>query len=444
MRHIMNEKQRKYLKAWVIVLVLATLMAMAPAAQTSAAATPEAVVSAAALNVRSGPGTDNAIIDVVHSGDTLAITGQNSSGWLQITLANGNTGWISSSYVVVSGDLSGTPEIAATASATTTTTGQTAGSHVIVFQTSSGGAIYAVNPDGSGLRYLTTGIDPAISPDGQTVAFTRWQGQSNGVAGSLWLINIDGSNERQLTAGAAQAKSPTWSADGKQIAISLQKGGTVNDTYLCFSGPGQSPKESPTPIDGMRCMLQRADPFWSLRVVNVSDGTYEDLPAESHSFGPTWSPTNSWQVVFRGDRGLESLDLNQKTLTVLSANGAYRGPVFSPDGTKIAVTFKQNDHWEVHVLNADGSNEVRLTETPITVIVDQQLAGQTAHSWNNAAPAWSPDGGQIAFVSDRNGPYELWVMNADGSNPHVLVSAATLGGQGIQYDGVDERVISWR
>ena len=36
----------------------------------------------------------------------------------------------------------------------------------IVFQTSSGGEIYLINADGTDLRYLTTGLDPALSPDG--------------------------------------------------------------------------------------------------------------------------------------------------------------------------------------------------------------------------------------------------------------------------------------
>ncbi len=44
----------------------------------------------------------------------------------------------------------------------------------IVFQTVSGGPIYAIDASGSNLRYLTTGIDPALSPQGDRVAFTRW------------------------------------------------------------------------------------------------------------------------------------------------------------------------------------------------------------------------------------------------------------------------------
>jgi Tol biopolymer transport system component len=65
----------------------------------------------------------------------------------------------------------------------------------------------------------------------------------------------------------------------------------------------------------------------------------------------------------------------------------------------------------------------------------------------------SPDGKQIAFNSHRSGAYEVWVMpaagsqaqvNSDGSNQHVLVPASALGGTGIRYSDVDERVISWR
>lgn len=321
---------------------------------------------------------------------------------------------------------------------------KSAGGSVIVFQVSSGGAIYAMKPDGTSLRYLTDGMDPALSPDGGQVAFTRWDGQNNGVTGSLWVINVDGTGLRQVMSGANQPKSPTWSADGKQIVISMQAGGTLTDAYLCTVNG--APTELPAPIDGQRCMKKAADPGWGLRTVDVATGLYEDLYREQHSFAPTWNPAQSWQVVFRGDKGLESLDVNLNTLTVLKNLGSYLGPVFSPDGNKLAVTFKQVDHYEVHVLNADGSGEARLTETPSTVRTQALLAGQAVRQWNNAAPAWSPDGKQIAFVTDRSGAYEIWVMNADGSNQHVLVSTATLAslGQTLQYQGQDERVISWR
>ena len=51
---------------------------------------------------------------------------------------------------------------------------------------------------------------------------------------------------------------------------------------------------------------------------------------------------------------------------------------------------------EIYVMNADGSDETRLTN-------------------NGRLPSWSPDGSQIAFSSDRDDNFELYVMNADGT-----------------------------
>jgi dipeptidyl aminopeptidase/acylaminoacyl peptidase len=56
---------------------------------------------------------------------------------------------------------------------------------------------------------------------------------------------------------------------------------------------------------------------------------------------------------------------------------------------------------EIYVMNADGSNQTRLTNNPASF---------------DAYPAWSPDGKKIAFASRRDGNAEIYVMNAYGSN----------------------------
>lgn len=436
--------------AWGTLIVLSLLLIMASSA-LAAPAGPSASVNVAALNVRQGPGTNYGVISVVHLGDSLGISGQNTAaGWYQIALPDGRSGWVKGDFVQVIGDASSIPEVAGPAAgAVTASASASLGSHVIVFQTASGGPIYAMNPDGSGLRYLTNGIDPALSADGKTVAFTRWTvGNGPGALGSVWLINADGTNERVLLNDVTAPKSPTWSPDGTQIAINMQQGGTLNDTILSrgcrpFS-QGDNVPPGFTTNGNQICPFIPADPYWGLRLINVADGSFQDLPRDRHSFAPAWDPANAWHLVYQGDHGLVNLDLNQKSTWALTSNSDQRGPVFSPDGSKIAVTFHQNDHWEVHVMNADGSSEVRLTETPLTTIVDAQIQGQQPRIWNNAAPAWSPDGSQIAFLSDRNGQWEIWAMNPDGSNQYVLVPASALGGASIRYDGVDERVLTWR
>lgn len=136
----------------------------------------------------------------------------------------------------------------------------------------------------------------------------------------------------------------------------------------------------------------------------------------------------------------------------------------SPDGSKVAFTYYQDGNWEIHTINLDGTNRQRLTETPLAVVANKNQAGnevyineegfrtmsrahgdsQPNNNWNNAAPAWSPDGSQIAFVTDRTGQWEIWIMNADGSNQHAMFPNGALDGIALNFAGVDERMLSWR
>jgi TolB protein len=331
----------------------------------------------------------------------------------------------------------------------------------IVFQTVSGGPIYAVNSSGNNLRYLTTGIDPALSPDGQWVAFTRWDDTQHGAFGSLWVINVDGTGERIIVDDVRQPKAPVWSPDGTQLAISVQHGGRLQPEQKCTQSPPADPVVDREDIrvvvelDGGEaevkyCYTLLPHPFWGLRMVDVVTGTFEDLPADLFSYAPTWDPANAWRLVYDGEMGLVNMDLNRGTTWALTDDVRDHTPVFSPDGSKIAVSYWQHDHWEIHVINADGSGRVRLTQTPLRVIADQQINGETPRSWNNVAPAWSPDGSQISFLSDRTGGWEIWVMSADGGNQRPLFPAGTLTGLALhpegtlQYNNVDERMLSWR
>jgi uncharacterized protein YraI len=429
-------------------LIFITATSLAPAASAQENSEVTLTVTVPALNVRSGPGGYYPPTIFVLEGEQAAIIDQDAtSGWYQVRFDTGEVGWVTNdeSYVSVSGNFA-VPDVAVNTPATGSSSG------VIVFQSEAGGAIYAVNADGSNLRTLTTGMDPVISPDGQTVAFTRWETSQDGALGNVWLINIDGSNERVIHEYVYNPRTPVWSADGSQLIIAMQHGGYVNERFECSSrGPGRGSGAYDISFhreddgDGFFCYTLPPDPQWGLRQIDVATGTHQDLSAagDDDALSPTWDPLYSGHVVYDGDYGLMSVDLLDERNWVLTGDYNDRSPVFSPDGTKIAVSYRQDNHWEVQVMNADGSGRQRLTETSYMTLVEQQLNGETIQSFNNTAPAWSPDGSRIAYLTDRSGPWEIWIMNADGSNQQPLLTAESLAPLELEYNGNNERMLSW-
>jgi uncharacterized protein YraI len=430
---------------------------------TAAASTAQVEIITAGLNVRQGPGVNYPTIGTVTQGDTLDISGVSvSRNWLQIITQQGNPGWISSlpTYVRIIGTLDNVPITEANpvsgpspevggqppalrpggvsnGSAVATTAGGK-----IVFTTSSGGDLYVINGNGTGLRRLAGSVvDPVVSPDGQQVAFTRWDSSK---FGALYTINLDGSNERAIAGDIRQPKSPAWSQDGQEIIVSFQHGGTVDPKPECrefdaddgFQLPDISEitSISQTGDGGVKiCFIRLEDLQWGLRQVSLATGQFEDLPADLYSFNPTWDPQNPWRVIYDGQRGLMQLDIDSGKLQPFTSDVRDAAPVFSPDGKKLVLTYKQHDHWEVYTLDVASGARQRLTKPPL--LADPQ--------YSSAAPAWSPDGSQIAFVTDRTGQWEIWVMNADGSNQRPLFPPEVQAQLGLEYRGVNERMLNW-
>ncbi len=331
----------------------------------------------------------------------------------------------------------------------------------LVFQTQSGAGIYVINADGTGLKYLTNGIDPQLSPDGRQVVFTRWEPEYE-----LFTINIDGSGEQSLARGWRQMKSPTWSADGSRIVFSWQNGGQLNEEERRIDLAKAAQNEDGVHIPGNARDIEQdgsviefkvpADAHWSLKELNLSTKQLNDPATGQYNYGPSGHPTNPNLFIFRSREGLGLYDAQTNNARPLTTDFRDRAAVISPDGSKIALSYWQNDHWEIHTMNLDGSNRRRLTETPLTVLADnttpnvqmvdgkERIVPRENPNWNNAAPAWSPDGQQIAFMTDRTGKWEIWIMNVDGSNQRPMFPNGTLKDLTFNYAGVDERMLSWR
>jgi TolB protein len=195
--------------------------------------------------------------------------------------------------------------------------------------------IYLVDANGSNLRRLTN--DPAHDryPSASPDGKQIAFYSERDGGAKIYVMNVDGSNQHPLTNGQAEDVEPAWSPDGKYIAFSSQRGG-VGSIYVMNA-------------DGS-----------NIRKVTKGESGGDAIP--------TWSP-DSKRIAF-----MASVIVGQK-----------------PGNTLL--------NEDIHVINVDGTNERKLTDTPGV----------------DGLPAWSRDN-RIAFASDRDGNPEIYVMDSDGSN----------------------------
>ncbi len=409
------------------------------------------------IETRTGPGITYDTLGYIGNNTLLILQGRNETGnWWFVTPANGAAGqfWVAERFVANLGslresvpvvNLPATLQPDAEVLALRQVRNEPQGT--IVLQKSSGGDIMVINADGTGLRTLTQGIDPVLSPDGQTVAFTRWQFES---IGSLWTINLNGTQERQIIDFTTKPKGATWSPDGSQIALNYQvsyeadRSECIPLTSNAFSKVPREARELETEIeDGLPVLCYDLPPqdYWNLRVVDVATGQFVDKDGGRSPFRPTWDPADPNRIVFDSGIGLAALDVEANSgrpLTDIREDGS---PVFSPDGQFIATTTGQsNGAVDIYRLDRNGGSRAQLTKTPLWVTTGPEAV----RGWRNVAPAWSPDGSLIAFLTDRAGDWQLWVMNADGSDQRPLFSDEINQQLDIEYNFVDERVLSWR
>ena len=279
--------------------------------------------------------------------------------------------------------------------------------------------IYVYNLETGAVNWLTNGWDPDVTRDGQRVTFMRGGGDVNGI----WTINIDGSNERRIQGGGEIMRGPKWSPDGNWIVFSRNF-----DTDQCYDlGPyigclsftqlqTQFPRIPPSVLYSI--FLKDADlidsPNWNLTRVNSDGGEFRDLPVLDSAVAPDW---NEDGITYQAKPGIEvTQDKPDGQTRPVYHDGWDWDPDWQPGGGRIVYQSKEGSHWEIWSINPDGSGLVALTR-PETTLVDQLPS--------NVAPAFSPDGQHIVYLSNRRededaGPWRLWVMNADGSNKRPL------------------------
>jgi Tol biopolymer transport system component len=230
------------------------------------------------------------------------------------------------------------------------------------------------------------------SPDGSWIAFSRESGARG--ASSLWAVNTASGKLRRLTDCQSCADvSPDW-APGGQLIVFTRLARQDSSLYTVRADGSHLTKVTNS----------AANPEWS--------------PGSEAAANPQWSPDGR-KIAFNGSDRISIVDADgsDQKLLVDGTTGSGPGvPSWSPDGTKLAFFNTPGGPGaftaEIWTTTADGSKKQRLYHSRCCV-----------GSWTG--PIWSPDGQKIAFAADSAGG--TFVVAADGTGLRRLSTASANG-----------------
>lgn len=282
--------------------------------------------------------------------------------------------------------------------------------------------IWIENADGSNVRKIVsddfTDSGPALSPEGRRVVFYQVSGSD---LGRIMVVNVDGSGLHELDTGSrakgcdAAVEGDGWSPDGTHLAFTrtcFVNGDYVSQGLWTVNVDGTGLREVTYNAPAKPC----PPPFACVRL--------EDHRA-------SWSPDGKQLVFERIDTstdperaalftiGIDGMLLHQVSQWALDGND----PDWSPDGTLIAfnATAEPSPSQNIYTIRPDGTGLRQLTSG----LPASDDGGQATFH-----PSWSPDGTQILFshsparANDGSSDWgfaDLFVMNRDGTDVHVLV-----------------------
>ncbi len=300
--------------------------------------------------------------------------------------------------------------------------------------------IYVMNATGENLRFVSeTGFHPSWSADGTEIVVSSFGRDQPTVresqSGSLTIINVASGAKRELA--QIEASFPNWSPNGHRIAYWFYTGTFGRRDIATIPAGGGEPV-----IVARDFAVSNWNPVWSpdgrfLYFVSSRAGNmnFWRVPIDERT-GASLGEPEAVITPAKYSRHLTFSSDGQRMVYVQTNDRSnIQGIDFDPDrGVTVGEPFwiTEGDRSLSRAeLSPDGSQFVTRLNRPTQE--DLVIVSRDGLNWREVTNdesferyvRWSPDGKRLAFISDRNEGSQVWISNADGTNPRQITFDAT-------------------